>query len=456
MKTAKTPYYKAFFIAAIAVAFAFFARGIYQKEASIAEAGTAIALDWNRFILRAETHTEGFRAPVAARAYGYAGLAAYEAALPALPGDYQSLGTLFPGLELIPPDTGKGFNGAISLNACYADILGKFFASAPQSIKNERTRLETKWEKILSGRADTAVAQLSKAYGKKIARAVFEWSATDSLGHLSNLHNYDRDYSPPKGEGKWASSSEVPMPAMLPYWGKVRPFVIQTSDYLARPLPEYSAEPHSPFYAQALEVLSLSSPLSLENQWIAEFWDGNHPGLAFTPAGHWLAIANQVVEKENPPVAKALETYLKVGFALADASVACWFSKFHYNLERPESFIQKNLAGYWRPHAPSPPFPAYPSGHSMMGAAAAEVLTQLYGSRYELTDKSHEGRQEFRSRPRHFHSFREMSLENSLSRILLGVHFRMDCEEGLRLGTLIGEAVGNVPVRKVGGQPPLQ
>ncbi len=89
----------------------------------------------------------------------------------------------------------------------------------------------------------------------------------------------------------------------------------------------------------------------------------------------------------------------------------------------------------------------------MLGAAAAEVLTQLYGGHCELTDRSHDGRQEFRVRPRHFRSFREMSLENSLSRILLGVHFRIDCEEGLRLGTLIGEAAGNVAVRKVGGPP---
>lgn len=448
MKTARTQYRKTLFLAAVAAGLVLFTKDFQQKPPSVAEAGTAIALDWNRFILHAETHTEGFRPPVAARTYGYAGLAAYEAALPGLPGCYQSLGAFFPGLELPPPDSSRGFDPAISLNACYSAILGKFFASSPQTIKNERIALESKWEKALSGKADVAAVRSSKEYGRKIARAVFDWSATDSLGHLSNLHNYDRAYSPPRGEGKWIPSREFPMPAMLPHWGKVRPFVIQPADYLARPLPEYSAEPHSAYYVQALEVLSLSSPLSNENQWIAEFWDDDHPGLAFTAAGHWLAVANQVIEKEKPPLEKTLETYLKLGFALADASVACWFSKYHYNLERPETFIRKNLAGNWSPHAPAPSFPSYPSGHSMMGAAAAEVLAQLYGERYELTDKSHKDRQEFRVRPRHFSSFREMALENSLSRILLGVHFRMDCEEGLRLGAMIGKEAGKVPARK--------
>jgi hypothetical protein len=31
-----------------------------------------------------------------------------------------------------------------------------------------------------------------------------------------------------------------------------------------------------------------------------------------------------------------------------------------------------------------------------------------------------------------------MAEENALSRIFIGVHYRMDCEEGIRLGTLIG------------------
>lgn len=454
MKIAKIPRFKAFRLMAITIVLAFFARDISRGGAPPAEAGLAIALDWNRFILRAEVYTEGFRAPVAARAYGYIGLAAYEAALPALPESYRSLGFLFPGLKLASPEKGSGFNAAISLNACYAAILSKFFASSPQNIENERAELEEKWEKALSRSADPAVLQLSKEYGQKIAQAFFDWSATDSFGHLANLHNYDRNYCPSEGGGQWASSAAFPMPPLLPYWGQARPFVIRTAGYLARPLPEYSTEPGSPYYMQALEVLSLSSPLSSENQWIAEFWDDDHPGLAFTPAGHWLAIANQVIEKEKPPLAKAMETYLRIGFALADASIACWFSKYYYNLERPESFIQKNLSPNWRPHAPSPPFPSYPSGHSMMGAAAAEVLTRLYGSHYELTDQSHKDRQEFRSRPRHFHSFREMAVENSLSRILLGVHFRMDCEEGMRLGTMIGKAAADLPLINTGSSSP--
>ena len=45
----------------------------------------------------------------------------------------------------------------------------------------------------------------------------------------------------------------------------------------------------------------------------------------------------------------------------------------------------------------------------------------------------------FMVKPRTFNSFDEMSKENAISRVFLGVRWRFDCEEGLRLGDLIGE-----------------
>jgi len=58
-----------------------------------------------------------------------------------------------------------------------------------------------------------------------------------------------------------------------------------------------------------------------------------------------------------------------------------------------------------------------------------------------MTDKSHEFRVEFIGKPRSFHNFNEMAYENAISRILLGVHYRMDCDEGLRMGYNVGRKV---------------
>jgi len=43
--------------------------------------------------------------------------------------------------------------------------------------------------------------------------------------------------------------------------------------------------------------------------------------------------------------------------------------------------------------------------------------------------------------PRSFNSFEAMAEENAFSRIPLGVHIRMDCSEGLRLGYEISDGI---------------
>ena len=65
-----------------------------------------------------------------------------------------------------------------------------------------------------------------------------------------------------------------------------------------------------------------------------------------------------------------------------------------------------------------------------------------------MTDRTHEGRTEFQGMPRTFKSFEDMAHENALSRLALGVHFRMDCEEGLRLGLLSGQKINAVSLRR--------
>jgi membrane-associated phospholipid phosphatase len=142
--------------------------------------------------------------------------------------------------------------------------------------------------------------------------------------------------------------------------------------------------------------------------------------------------------------------------ALNDASVSCWNSKFYYNVERPVTYINKFINPAWNVASltstgflkSTPSFPAYPSGHSTFGAAAAEALTSVFGREVAMTDRCHEGRTDFNGKPRSFNNFYEMAEENAYSRIWLGVHWRMDCEEGVRLGYLVGRRVNALPFKK--------
>ncbi len=167
-----------------------------------------------------------------------------------------------------------------------------------------------------------------------------------------------------------------------------------------------------------------------------------------------MAIGNQVIENDDIKLDKAIEAYAKVGMALNDAAVGCWHSKYVYNVERPDTYIKKFIDPTYKPNLYNPltgdegftpPFPAYPSGHSTMGAAGAEALASVFGYAYGMTDNCHLGRTEFEGVPRTFGSFYEMAVENAWSRVLLGVHWKMDCEEGVSFGTRIGRKVNALP-----------
>ena len=96
----------------------------------------------------------------------------------------------------------------------------------------------------------------------------------------------------------------------------------------------------------------------------------------------------------------------------------------------------------------TPSFPGYPSGHSTFSGVCWAVFDNFFGENYEFTDHCHEGRIECNGYPRTFTSWKQMAEEDAYSRIPLGVHIRLDCSEGLRLGKVIALRAVNLNLNK--------
>jgi len=407
---------------------------------------TEIALAWNHLALDLERNTIGYRPPISARMFAYVEMAAYEASLPGLRNNI-SMEHYLTGYEKPNEKFGEGqFNLPASLNAAYAQILRNFFPTAPTGLQQKIDLLEKQNAQFLQQKTTSIVYNQSAAYGKTVAGTVWEWSKIDREGNDAYLYNYDHGYEPPSCTGCWQPTGEHPMPALLPYWGRVRPFIADSTEFLFKSPAAYDEGLGSRFYTEAMEVYTVSKPLSKENRWIAEFWSDDLPGLTLSPAGRWISIANQAFEKARPPFPLVIETYLKTAIAICDAGITVWKEKYLYNVERPETYIHDHINPNWISLHDTPSFPAYPSGHAAFGGAAAEVLSDAMGNKFELTDRTHEKRPEFAGMPRSYSSFEEMAQENAASRVLLGVHYRMDCEEGLRLGKIIGKKVVSIPL----------
>lgn len=415
--------------------------------------------NWNEIFLEVERYAAGYRPGPAPRALAYLGLSAYEACISGMP-EFQSVSALYPGLSIPNPDPAIEYHWPSVVNGSYAYLMSRFFTNVPSHIKVIIPAMENQLDNKYKLEAGEEIWQKSKAYGAAVANAIWEWSKTDTYGHdayLDPFANYTwQDHY--DGPGDWEATFPGPGKPMFPHWGKARTFAIKEADKLCPPPLHASDSPNSALYAQALEVYAQSAPTqSYEAKWVGEFWSDDLVNLTFSPGPRWIAIANQVFDQERSNLETAIFANVKIGMAVNDAAVACWYSKYVYNVERPVTYINRVIDPNWvtplddpitGEKGLSPSFPAYPSGHSTMGAAGAEALSSIFGYNYAMTDRCHENRSDFVGRPRSFSSFYEMAEENAWSRVPIGVHFRMDSEQGVNLGYRVARKVNDLPWRK--------
>ncbi|HXF98863.1 MAG TPA: vanadium-dependent haloperoxidase, partial [Gaiellaceae bacterium] len=401
------------------------------------DAGVATAwFDLSRELVR---RTPGFSPPVAARTFAYAALALYEAVAPGAESLRPLAGALpgFPGTPAVGRN--RAYDWPTVANAALAEALRALF---PPGQAAAVSAFETSLQARLRGGVPRGVVERSAQRGRDVAAAVVEWSTGDG-GHEGYLRNFSSSYVPPAGPGLWVPTPPGFLPALQPFWGGNRCLALSGgADCPPGDHTPYSEDPGSRFHAEALEVYEAVNGLTEEQEQIARFW-ADDPGATATPPGHSISIATQVLRAEEASLAAAGETYARVGIAVCDAFVSCWHYKYRYNLLRPLTYIQR-FDPAWLPLLATPPFPEYPSGHSVQSGAAARVLTDLFGDGYAFLDRTHENRG---FAPRPFASFAAAAEEAAVSRLYGGIHFGPAIVRGLAQGECIGQAVGALRLR---------
>jgi hypothetical protein len=403
--------------------------------------GSGVATEWFDLALGLVQRTPGLSPPVASRAFGYAGVTLYEALVPGMPA-HRSLAGQLNDLDSAPAPSDPAHDWPTVANAALASILRSLFATASTESRAAMDSLEAS----LAHRRRTAVApgilRRSVARGRNVADHVFQWSRADR-GHEAYFNNFP-PYTPPAGPGLWVPTPPGFLPALQPYWGSNRSFALASGGACdpGPPLP-YSEDQSSSFYGEALECYDLLTNLTPEQEAIARFWSDD-PGVTCTPPGHSISILTQVIRAGGFGLDVAAEAYAKVGIAIADAFISCWSTKYRYNLLRPVTYIRRAIDPRWSSLLVTPPFPEYTSGHSVQSAAAAQILTDLFGT-FPFTDHTHDDRG---LAPRSFGSFHEAAEEAAISRLYGGIHFRAAIALGLEQGLCLGRRVSNLGFRR--------
>ncbi|AWV98122.1 phosphoesterase [Arcticibacterium luteifluviistationis] len=385
--------------------------------------------------------TPGYEAPVAARTMAYLALAAYESAVPGISGK-QSLAGQLEGFDNIPEiEKNQEYNWPIAVNASQHTLMKNLYGTTSDVNKTKMDDLKKKYEDALKVGVGTDAIERSIRFGAEMANAVWNYSKTDG-GHLAYDNNYPLSNSLFNSVSSWKPTGDKNRP-LLPKWGEVRSFVKANSSSIAPAAEPFSFDENSTFFAEAYDTYLTVNSLSTGQEEIMNFWEMPH--LSATQAGNQLALVANLINKENYKLDKALELYLKTTFAMHDALVNSWKSKFTNNLMRPETYINQAIDPNWSPNQDALPAPDYTSEESSLVAAVATILANEFGEVYTFEVTS----QYDKSKKRAYKNFTNYVKEAEVAPIYAGIHYRMSAENGSKQGQKIGNNILNINLNNI-------
>ncbi len=254
--------------------------------------------------------------------------------------------------------------------------------------------------------------QLQADSNLSIRKVMRSWVLGRIVGQLvverGKHDNSDAVYTgtPPTGDGIWTGTNPVlPMTGMWQTW-------ITTSGSEFQPKAPYVFGSHEDS-VDVQEVLDSSLHRTADQIAIVHKW------ADLPPPTIWNISLKNRITSNNLNSFRSARAYAYLNVAMYDAFISCWLTKYAYWIARPFQRIPGLTTVIKTPN-----FPTYSSGHSTVSAAAAQVLSELFPSEQAFFDgEAHEA---------------------AMSRLLGGIHFRHDNEQGLAVGKKIGRKVVHV------------
>jgi hypothetical protein len=414
------------------------------------ELNASIAVKWADMTLYVLKNSNFNTPTYSSRSLAYMGICMYES-VELFDLEYNSLNNQLNGLNGLPEFAStKEYNPVIVLNQGQRTLLKLLYPSGlnlSSANSNKIDDLAKSIEQAEVNNTDMLKLAMSKQLGNRIANIIFEWSKVDG-GFEGFKRNFDNSYQIPVNPGFWTPPVRGQSPSRLPlhpYWGNNRLFIAANNSPATPQTHPYSTDTSSLYFKDYKEVYFKGIILTNNEKEVAGWW-GDDPSETFSPPGHSYNLMTISVKKSNCSLMTAAEGYAKVGMAVGDAFIKCWKSKYYNFNERPSTFIKQNINPNWEPFWPEPPFPAFPSGHATQAAAAATVMTSVFGNNFSFTDNSHTNRivQGIMYKSRNFSNFWAFADECAHSRLLGGIHTRQDNEAGLTIGKLIGNNINDL------------
>ncbi len=326
------------------------------------------------------------------------------------------------------------------------------FVVATSQYPDQTQRLEAIRDRWLDGVANDASSQRGLDLGDSAASAVIAERAGDGWDSEAEYQWH------PMGPGVYAEFEEhsgTPQGFIFGAgWANARGFALDSpARFRVPPPPEVSSDAYTRAFNEVkgygrFQSMSRTPDQTHIAMWWKDFAENSHNRLA-----------RDLIDKEDVPLRDAVRLLALMNMAIFDAYVSSFENKFHYNHWRPYTAIRWAANDgnpdtvpeetWTNTHRHTYAFPSYPSAHGTACAAAMTALVDSFGADYAFTMRipmvdiagPFSGKIEMHPPTREFDSFSDAAMQCGLSRVYLGIHFRYDSIEGVRLGETVGRNV---------------
>src|SRR3954471_3470879 len=249
------------------------------------------------------------------------------------------------------------------------------------------------------------------------------------------------------GPGVWRLTPAAYAAPQTPWMAGVRPFILQSGDqFMPGPPPSLQSQEWVDAFNEVESVGSVNSMTRRPDQTATALWWTANVNRQYNGAARNIATAMGL---DVPETARLL---VMVNEVAADAMISMFSAKYHYLFWRPVTAIDPTSVhndgfgpvpglddgnpltaeqGGWRSLIPTPNHPEYPSAHSTVSSAIAEVFSRFLGTNaIDLTLMGGPGL----NVPRTFATVADLTKEVQDARVWAGVHFRFSTVVGATLG----------------------
>jgi hypothetical protein len=294
----------------------------------------------------------------------------------------------------------------------------------------QKPDLDNKYAAALAALPNDAARVNGIAVGQQAAAAILAARANDGRDGTVT-------YVPGSGPGVWVPTPPAFLAGLSPETPLVQPFTLQSASQFR---PDAPPGLLSREWVRGYNEVKALGPLvgsvrTAEQTDIGRFW-GDNPPLQWNRAWRALSVGNFLRLAENARYFAMLST------ASADALIACWDAKYHYNYWRPVTAIRAGDTdgnpltapqADWIGLVTTPNHPEYPGAHGCVSSAITETLRQFFESD-EVCFSIDSNVAGLLSPVRSYERFSDALREVIDARTYGGMHYRNSSRVGAQLG----------------------